>query len=149
MMPISSTPTINPLSRGLAKKALAICFCRTKAISPHRIRNTSIRIRKMRGDVSFSGSISLAIGSVYRAESLHNGTSCVTVKSWLCHQASLCRICGGVRAVGVAPLPPSCRRRLFGRLEQAQQFAVHGVVAGHHLTLGQNRVFAVHVAGEP
>jgi len=52
MMPISSTPPIRPLSQGLAKKALMICFCSTKPISPHRIRKTSIRIRKMRGEAS-------------------------------------------------------------------------------------------------
>ena len=56
MMPISRTPMIRPLSQGLALKALMICRCSTKAINPHRMRNTSIRTRKMRGEESLAGS---------------------------------------------------------------------------------------------
>src|SRR3984957_15170157 len=77
MMPISSTAMIRPLSHGLARKALKIWRCSTNAIRPHRIRNTSIRMRKMRGDESFVRSF--PIGPVQRAESPpNNGTARVT-----------------------------------------------------------------------
>src|SRR5580692_3978949 len=77
MMPINSTAMISPLSQGLARKALKIWRCSTNAIRPHRIRNTSIRMRKMRGDESLVRSF--AIGPVQRAESPpDNGIARVT-----------------------------------------------------------------------
>src|ERR1700730_1910448 len=77
MMPISNTAMIKPLSHGLARKALKIWRCKTNAIRPHRIRNTSIRMRKMRGDESFVRSF--PIGPVQRAESPpNNGIARVT-----------------------------------------------------------------------
>src|ERR1700722_8142809 len=77
MMPINSTPMISALSQGLARKALKIWRCSTKAIRPHRIRNTSIRMRKMRGDESLVRSF--AIGPAQRAEAPpDNGIAHVT-----------------------------------------------------------------------
>ena len=62
MIPISKTPRIRPLSQGFAIKALTIWRWSTKPINPHRMRNTSIRIRKMRGEESLAGSAVFAIG---------------------------------------------------------------------------------------
>src|ERR1700730_15372204 len=120
MMPISSTAMIRPLSHGLARKALKIWRCKTNAIRPHRIRNTSIRMRKMRGDESFVRSLATsAMGPAQRAESPpNNGIARVTgermfitlddrpqhVFGGLCqhlgpHFATCASFCGGVVAL--------------------------------------------------
>src|SRR6202011_1349772 len=162
MMPISSTAMIRPLSHGLARKALKIWRCKTNAIRPHRIRNTSIRMRKMRGDESFARSF--PIGPVQRAESPpNNGIARVTgermfvtldyrpqhVFGGLCqhlgpHFATCASFCGGLMALRCNGLLAWLLAGLLAcRLEQAQQLAVHGVVAGDDLALGQDGVFAV------
>ena len=67
MMPISSTPMISALSGGLAMNATRICLWRTTTIRPHRIRNTIIRTRKIRGEETLNGSMSRAMAFDVRA----------------------------------------------------------------------------------
>ena len=56
------------LSGGLALKATRICGWMTTTIRPHRIRKTSIRTRKMRGEETLNGSMSRAIAGLFVAE---------------------------------------------------------------------------------
>ena len=52
---------ISALSGGLALKATRICGWMTTTIRLHRIRKTSIRTRKMRGEETLNGSMSRAM----------------------------------------------------------------------------------------
>src|ERR1700733_14596613 len=60
---MTSTRMIRALSAGLDMKAISICLCSKKTITANSATNTSIRNRKMRGEDSLSGSISIAISS--------------------------------------------------------------------------------------
>ena len=60
-MPMRSTPMISALRPGLARNAVQICLLSTTTTSTHRIRNTSIRTRKIRGEESLNGSRSFAM----------------------------------------------------------------------------------------
>ena len=61
---------ISALSGGLAMNATRICWWMTTTIRPHRIRKTSIRTRKMRGEETLNGSMSRAIAGLFVAETL-------------------------------------------------------------------------------
>ena len=61
---------ISALSGGLALKATQICGWMTTTIRLHRIRNTSIRTRKMRGEETLNGSMSCAMAGLFVAEAL-------------------------------------------------------------------------------
>src|SRR5262245_33782150 len=63
-MPMASTPMISALSPGLARNATQICLYSTITTSAHRIRNTSIRTRKIRGEDSLNGSMSCAMAGL-------------------------------------------------------------------------------------
>src|SRR5688500_14055368 len=64
-MPITSTAMISALRPGLAMKATTICLCSTTTIRPHRIRNTIIRTRKIRGEDNLNGSRSRAMARAF------------------------------------------------------------------------------------
>ena len=51
-MPTNSTKKINPLRPGLAMKARPILSFKISTMKPMRMRKTTIRTRKMRGDES-------------------------------------------------------------------------------------------------
>jgi hypothetical protein len=61
MMPISRTPMISALSGGLALNAIQDLRVDDDDDQAHRIRKTSIRTRKMRGEETLKGSMSCAM----------------------------------------------------------------------------------------
>ena len=63
-MPTTSTPMISALRPGLARNAVQICPCRMKTSNPPRMRNTSIRTRKIRGEETLKGSLSAIRGAM-------------------------------------------------------------------------------------
>jgi len=61
-MPVMSTPNDERIEAGMARNATQICLESTTTMRAHRIRNTTIRTRKIRGDESLSGSRSFRHG---------------------------------------------------------------------------------------
>ncbi len=61
---------MSALSGGLALNAIRICGWMTTTIRLHRIRKTSIRTRKMRGEETLNGSMSRAMAGLFVAEAL-------------------------------------------------------------------------------
>src|SRR5262245_53033817 len=60
-MPIRSIAMISALSPGLARNAPQISLGKTMTSSAHSVRNTTIRTRKIRGELSLNGSMSCAM----------------------------------------------------------------------------------------
>src|SRR5215467_6668706 len=70
-MPKASTKMITPLRTALARKAVQICLYSTITTSAQRVRNTTIRTIKIRGEESLNGSISCAM-AISAPTSTHN-----------------------------------------------------------------------------
>src|SRR6516162_9901836 len=71
-IPIRRTPIMSALRPGLARNAVQICRYSTTTTSEHRIRNTSIRTRKIRGEESLKGSMSCSMANGSSPQSAHN-----------------------------------------------------------------------------
>src|SRR5207245_360927 len=111
---------ISPLRPGLAMKATMICRWRTTTTSEHRMRNTSIRTRKIRGDDSFSGSRSGAmvrVNTPFYVDS-HYGTATAsespTLERNFVRQTVTADFPGKAQAIepGGTPVRPSCGPRV-------------------------------------
>src|SRR5665213_64914 len=142
-MPMSKTAIITALRPGLAMKATWICLCRTKAISPPRMTNTSIRSRKMRGLDNLSGSTSLAMiaqASVRRVRNLRFQYATDRRQAKIITEIRV-KPAIELKLRPSAPGPPASG--FARRFEQPQNFFVHGVVAGKDVTLGVHVLAAV------
>src|SRR5262249_36928153 len=91
--------------------------------SAHRMRNTSIRTRKMRGEDSLKGSRSRAMGCSAGRNSAPNMAQPRRNETMTPPQSAAC-----------------------GLLQHPQKVAMHGLVAGDDVALGEHRIAAVEVA---
>src|SRR3954470_20553250 len=144
MMPIRRTPMISALSGGLALNAVKICGWMTTTISPHRIRKTSIRTRKMRGEETLKGSISRAMCFCANVRSFSSPTPCalwhgpVNVTQVIADSTQM-----PSKRSASAPVPmPDV---LSGGFQQPLQFALYRFVAGNDMFLCEHGVGAVDV----
>src|SRR5436189_2454510 len=147
MMPIRRTPMISALSGGLALKAVRICGWMTTTIRLHRIRKTSIRTRKMRGEETLKGSSSRAMCFCdVRPFSLpkpvsYYGTGPANVTQVIADSTQM-----PPKWSGSAPVPtPDV---LTGGFQQCLQFALYRLVAGNDMLLGEHGVGAVDIGNE-
>src|SRR6266852_1127510 len=154
-IPMASTPMISALSPGLARNAVQICLYSTITTSAHRIRNTSIRTRKIRGDASLNGSMSCAMARRSpHANSPHNKAGARRKEEPPRSEAGAGGRAGGADGCVRMPLP-----RVRGRLsrdrsrrprlrERPQQVSVDRLVAGEDVAGRQHGLAAVEVGDE-
>src|SRR5688572_17876043 len=120
---------------GLARKASQICLCSTITISAHKIKKTSIRTRKMRGDESFRISTSCAIAFQINADvwpSLWHRHG--ERKQRGCRYRPKTRKCGGIN-----------RGELIEAAQGLEQVAVNCLIAGDDAAARQHGVLALQI----
>src|SRR5262249_30344980 len=141
-MPKASTKMITPLRTALARNAVQICLYSTITTSAQRVRNTTMRTRKIRGEESLNGSMSCAM-AISAPTSTHN-------------KARPRR-----KEEGGPPAPPRPRSTRLGRgplgdrwrllrlLERPQHLAVNVLVAREDAAGFDHLLASVEIGDEP
>src|SRR5262245_1211039 len=155
-IPISSTRMMRVLSPGLARNAIQICLLSTTTTSAHRIRNTSIRTRKMRGDESLKGSMSCAMAtgqplaycwSMFFSEnrdSTFHAVGCRTIR----HRRGGRKRAGGRLCARPGRKFVDTGGGLAGLPDHAQEVALDRLVAGEDAAGREHGIAAVEIGDE-